>query len=142
MQIYLYTGCSVTGGTSEKGVILHEKISRKYREVIECTRTRRNFKVDFLENKASDGKFLFYIFDLFFHVESLPFRLYHQLPNTLYIIPINIQTLDIRIHNFCEKRSHNNEPDFILKPEASTFQFYFAFILSQHIPRCFYTMYK
>ena len=29
--IYVYTGCSVTGGTSEKGVILHEKISRKYR---------------------------------------------------------------------------------------------------------------
>ena len=49
-------------------------------------RTRRKFKVDFLENKASDEKFLFYIFDLFFHVESPPFRLYHQLPNTLYII--------------------------------------------------------
>ena len=26
-----YTRCSVTGGTSEKGVTLHEKISRKYR---------------------------------------------------------------------------------------------------------------
>ena len=31
LLLLLYTGCSVTGGTSEKGVILHEKISRKYR---------------------------------------------------------------------------------------------------------------
>ena len=52
--------------------------------MIECTRTRRKFKVDFLENKDSDEKFLFYIFDLFFHVESPSFRLYRQLPNTLY----------------------------------------------------------
>ena len=40
---------------------------------------------DFLENKVSNEKFLFYIFDLFFRVESLPFRLYSQLPTTLYI---------------------------------------------------------
>ena len=44
----------------------------------------RKFKVDFLENKASNEKFLSYIFDLFFRVESSPFRLYHQLPTTLY----------------------------------------------------------
>ena len=50
-----------------------------------CTRTERKFKVDFLENKASNEKFLFYIFDLFFRVESPPFRLYYQLPTTLYI---------------------------------------------------------
>ena len=42
-------------------------------------------KVDFLENKASNEKFLFYIVDFFFRVESPPFRLYHQLPTTLYI---------------------------------------------------------
>ena len=52
--------------------------------MIECTRTERKFKIDFLENKASNEKFLFYIFDLFFRVESPPFRLYHQLPTTLY----------------------------------------------------------
>ena len=28
--------------------------------------TERKFKVDFLENKASNEKFLFYIFDFFF----------------------------------------------------------------------------
>ena len=48
-------------------------------------RTEPKFKVDFLENEASNEKFLFYIFDFFFHVESPPFRLYHQLPTTLYI---------------------------------------------------------
>ena len=53
-----------------------------------CTRTERKFKVNFLENKASNEKFLFYIFDLFFRVESLPFRLYHQLPITLYMYRI------------------------------------------------------
>ena len=52
--------------------------------MIKCTRTERKFKVDFLENKASNEKFLFYIFDFFFRVESPPFRLYHQLPTTLY----------------------------------------------------------
>ena len=51
---------------------------------MKCTRTERKFKVDFLENKASNEKFLFYIFDFFFRVESSPFRLYHQLPTTLY----------------------------------------------------------
>ena len=45
----------------------------------------RKFKVDFFENKASNEKFLFYIFGFFFRVESLPFRLYHQLPTTLYM---------------------------------------------------------
>ena len=53
--------------------------------MIKCTRTERKFKVDFLENKAPNEKFLFYIFDFFFHIESPPFRLYHQLPTTLYI---------------------------------------------------------
>ena len=54
--------------------------------MIKCTRTERKFKVDFLENKASNEKFLFYIFDFFFRVESPAFRLYHQLlPTTLYI---------------------------------------------------------
>ena len=56
-----------------------------WRDVIKCTRTERKFKVDFLENKGWNEKFLFYIFDFFFRVESLPFRLYHQLPTTLYI---------------------------------------------------------
>ena len=40
------------------------------RDVIKCTRTERKFKADFLENKASNEKFLFYIFDFFFRVES------------------------------------------------------------------------
>ena len=53
--------------------------------MIKCTRTERKFKVDFLENKASNEKFSFYIFDFFFRVESPPFRLYHQLPTILYI---------------------------------------------------------
>ena len=53
--------------------------------MIKCTRTERKFKVDFVENKASNEKFLFYIFDFFFRVESPPFRLYHQLTTTLYI---------------------------------------------------------
>ena len=57
-----------------------------WKATIKCTRTERRFKVDFLENKASNEKFLFYIFDFFFRVESPPFRLYHQLPTTLYII--------------------------------------------------------
>ena len=52
---------------------------------MKCTRTGRKFKVDFLENKASNEKFLFYIFDFFFRLESPPFRLYHQLPTTLYM---------------------------------------------------------
>ena len=46
----------------------------------------RKFKVDFLENKASNEKLLFYIFDFLFRVESPPFHLYRQLPTTLYII--------------------------------------------------------
>ena len=46
---------------------------------------QRKFKVDFLENKASNEKFLFYVFDFFFRVESPPFRLYRQLSITLYI---------------------------------------------------------
>ena len=55
------------------------------------TRTNRKFKVDFLENKASNEKFVFYIFDLFFRVESPPFRLYLQLPTTLYNIAIHVK---------------------------------------------------
>ena len=54
--------------------------------MIKSTRTERKFKVDFLENKASNEKLLLYIFDFFFRVESPPFRLYHQLPTTLYIL--------------------------------------------------------
>ena len=52
--------------------------------MIKCRRIEPKFKVDFFENKASNEKFLLYIFDLFFRVESSPFRLYHQLPTTLY----------------------------------------------------------
>ena len=49
----------------------------------------RKFKVYFLENKASNKKFLFHIFDFFFRVKSRPFRLYHQLPISLYKIFYN-----------------------------------------------------
>ena len=45
---------------------------------------RTKIQSRFLENKASNEKFLFYIFDFFFRVESSPLRLYHQLPTTLY----------------------------------------------------------
>ena len=43
---------------------------------MKCTRTERKFKVDFLENKASKEKFVFYIFDFFFRLESTPFQIY------------------------------------------------------------------
>ena len=49
---------------------------------------QQKFKVDFLKNKDSNEKFLFYIFDFFFRVELPPFRLYHQLPTILYIFII------------------------------------------------------
>ena len=60
------------------------KIVITYSIVIKCTRTERKFKVDFLENEASNEKCLFYIFDFFFRVESPIFRLYYQLPTSLY----------------------------------------------------------
>ena len=44
---------------------------------IKCTHTRRILKVDFLENKASNEKILFFIFDLFFHVESPSLHMYY-----------------------------------------------------------------
>ena len=67
-------------------------------------RTNQKFKVDFLENKASNEKFLFYIFDFFFHVESPPFRLYHQLPTTLYTISRVVFYRMI----FCNLQNNNN----------------------------------
>lgn len=41
-------------------------------DIVKCTRTRRQFKVDFLKNKASNEKSLLLILDLFSHVKSLP----------------------------------------------------------------------
>ena len=38
--------------------------------MVKCMRTRRKFKVDFLENKASNEKNTFHIFDLLPHVRS------------------------------------------------------------------------
>ena len=67
-------------------------------------RTNQKFKVDFLENKASKEKFLFYIFDFFFHVESPPLRLYHQLPTTLYTISRVVFYRMI----FCNLQNNNN----------------------------------
>ena len=49
---------------------------------VKCTRTRRIFKANLLENKASNEKILFFTFDLIFHVESPPFRLYSILKCT------------------------------------------------------------
>lgn len=40
------------------------------------TRIHRIFEADFLENKASNGKILFFIFDLIFYVESFFVLLY------------------------------------------------------------------
>ena len=51
-------------------------------------------KVDFLENKVWDEKFLFYIFEFFFRIESSPFRLYHQFPTTLYILLITAKIIE------------------------------------------------
>ena len=39
-------------------------------DIVKCMRTRRKFKIDFLESKASSGKNVFYIFYLFFHIPS------------------------------------------------------------------------
>ena len=63
---------------------VHFIASRTHTCVQSARRTVRKFRVDFLENKASNENFLFYIFAFFFHVESPPFRLYYQLPTTLY----------------------------------------------------------
>ena len=60
-------------------------------------RTERKFKVDFLENKASNEKFLFYIFDFFFRVESPSFRLYYQLPTTHNSLRLTIKRFALRI---------------------------------------------
>ena len=66
-------------------VVLHTlKQSITLESVQSARRTERKFRVDLLENKPSNEKFLFYIFAFFFRVESPPFRLYHQLPTTLY----------------------------------------------------------
>lgn len=43
---------------------------RIYLVVLDWTTTRRIFKIDCLENKASRKNILFYIFDLFRHDES------------------------------------------------------------------------
>lgn len=43
------------------------------------------FKVDLLENRASNEKILFYISDLYFHVQSLSLCLHHRRRNTPYI---------------------------------------------------------
>lgn len=44
----------------------------------------RIFEAQFLENQASNKKSLFFIFDLFLHVESPPPRLYYQYWNNQY----------------------------------------------------------
>lgn len=46
--------------------------------------TRQIFKLDFFGNEASHEKIVFYIFDLFFHVESAPARLYYVYRLTLH----------------------------------------------------------
>lgn len=43
-----------------------------YRKIVyKCTHTQQIFEINFLENEALCGKILFYIFDLFFRVESI-----------------------------------------------------------------------
>lgn len=51
-----------------------------------CTRTSPIFKLIFLENEASNEKTLFFLFDLFLHVELPPDRLYHDFTDILRYI--------------------------------------------------------
>lgn len=53
-------------------------------EMVKRRRSRPKFKVDFLENEASNEKNVFHIFDLFFHVQSPSPRLYHQYGDIVY----------------------------------------------------------
>ena len=61
--------------------------------IVKCTRIRKIFKIDLLGNKASNEKILFFIIDLFFHVEVLLFTC----------------TTDARtyIHMYLHMRAHN-----------------------------------
>lgn len=47
-------------------------------EMVKRRRSRTKFKVDSLENEASNEKNVFQVFDLFFHVQSPSPRLYHR----------------------------------------------------------------
>ena len=83
-----FTGWLVTGGTSGKAVILRKKRSRKYR--IKIFRLRLCFRENRLWIFARYARTLsrLLITDLTVDrclVESPSFRLYHQLPITLYI---------------------------------------------------------
>ena len=81
--------------------------------MIKCTRTERKFKIDFLENKTSNEKFLLYIFDFFFRVESPPFRLYHQLPITLYTDSVKSAYLYLlrRATLYLDQATHRRQDD-------------------------------
>ena len=59
-------------------------------DIVKCMRTRRKFKIDFLENKTSNEKHLFHIFDIFSYVQSPPLGciiiLGHPVYNGLFVI--------------------------------------------------------
>ena len=83
---------------------------------------------DFLENKASNEKFLFYIFDYFFRVESPPFRLYHQLSTILYI-GLFLPSCFFMIIIFFHKKDHSSDQSI------SSITRYVPIISCLHVPK-------
>lgn len=71
----------------EKVVLVSLRVRTKYNEswLVECTRTQRIQKLDYLENGAPYGKILFRIVYSLFHGESPFFRQYHDFRSRLYI---------------------------------------------------------
>lgn len=69
----------------------------------ECTRTQHIFQLDFLENQASNEQILFFLFHLFFRLESSSVLLYYQLSDTRYMEINNIYVVKYSFgRNICE----------------------------------------
>lgn len=65
--------------------------------VVKCTRRIFNNDLHIFENEVPYGKMLLYIFSIYFFVciDSLPFGLYHQFGNNLYILLSSLVLLEI-----------------------------------------------
>lgn len=72
------------------------------------TYTEQIFKSDFIGNDVSYENILFYIFDLFFHVESHPCRLYHGCA-----IVIETPCIHTHTHRMIEFPSRSNHLLFL-----------------------------
>lgn len=72
-------------------------------EMVKRRRSRTKFKVDFLENEASNEKNVFHIFDLFFYVQSPSPRLYHQYRDIVYEMSATANTLYMFPYNYVLK---------------------------------------